>query len=414
MTITHGNTSRLSTLANSADNTKPTTANSPSPGRVTPGPLPPEPEPEPPRPRAPSTPRSVFGEYALYGLAGKIVRALAPHTEAPAEGLLLQLLAAFSNIIGPGPLCMVGATRHSLNLFIILVGDSSKARKGTSWNQIAQLFAAVDPAWIANRVTSERVTVRTLTSILGHPEDGDRRLLVLAEELSSMLHAMGRSHSQLSPLLRSAWDNGTLRLFNRISNNDPASPVNRGHLSLIGHITRRELDASLHRNDSHNGFANRCLWGCVQRIRCLPDGGNLPAEVLSALARDLTRRIEWAQSEKEIVLHRDAQAAELWNDYYPTLSQATPDMHGAATARAEAQVLRISALYAILDGSPLIRLPHLQAAPRRMGLLFLLRDFPLRHLRRRLHHRPHPRSSGILGPRPLAGTDSDPLSRPRQ
>ena len=105
------------------------------------------PTPEPlRRPNEPRhTLRSTFDEYALYGLAGEAVRTLAPHTEAQPEAILLQLLAAFGNVIGPGPHCMVGPTRHALNLFVVLVGESSKARKGTSWNQIARLFEEVDP-----------------------------------------------------------------------------------------------------------------------------------------------------------------------------------------------------------------------------------------------------------------------------
>jgi hypothetical protein len=332
---------------------------------VSQAPLPPKPEPEPPlsqkpgqAPAPPRTQRSVFEQYALYGLAGKIVRTLAPHTEAQPEAILLQLLAAFGNIIGAGPHCMVGATRHSLNLFVILVGESSKARKGTSWNQIARLFAGVDPAWAANRVTSERVTPRGLTSLLAQEQAGDQRLLVLAEELASMLHTMGRSRSQLSPLLRSAWDSGTLRMLT----SDRSLHPSRGHLSLIGHITQRELDASLHRTDTHNGFANRCLWACVQRVQCLPDGGDVPTEELATLAHDLRRAVEWAAREPELVLRRDQEAGELWNSYYATLSQAKDEIHGTATGRAEAQVLRLSALYATLDCSPLIRLPHLEAA----------------------------------------------------
>ena len=111
--------------------------------------------------------QAVFDQYALYGLAGQAVRTLAPHTEAQPEAILLQLLAAFGNVIGPGPHCMVGATRHTLNLFVVLVGESSKARKGTSWNQIARLFAEVDPTWTENRVTSARLTARGLIGILG-------------------------------------------------------------------------------------------------------------------------------------------------------------------------------------------------------------------------------------------------------
>jgi hypothetical protein len=135
-----------------------------------------------------------------------------------------------------------------------------------------------------------------------------------------------------------------------------------GHLSLIGHITQRELAESLHRTEAHNGFANRCLWACVERSQCLPDGGNVDLEELSAVARGLRRAVEWAQGQTEIPFRRDPAAAELWNDYYPKLSQLRSGLHGAATGRAEAQVLRISALYAALDCSSIVRLPHLQAA----------------------------------------------------
>ena len=308
---------------------------------------------------APATPASdpVFEQYALYGLAGEAVRALAPHTEAQPEAILLQLLAAFGNIIGPGPHCMVGATRHTLNLFLVLVGESSKARKGTSWNQVARLFAEVDPAWAENRVTSARLTARGLIAMMGQ-QAGDRHLLLLAEELASVLHTMGRSRSQLSPLLRCAWDSGTLRMLDR----DRLMQASGGHLSLIGHITQRELAESLHRTEAHNGFANRCLWARVERIRCLPDGGNVDPQALSAIARGLRHAAEWAQARPEIIFHRDPAASELWNDYYATLSQAESRLHRAATGRAEAQVLRLSALYAALDRSSLIRLPHLQAA----------------------------------------------------
>jgi hypothetical protein len=318
-----------------------------------------QPTPEPLRPpKEPQhTLQSVFDEYALYGLAGEAVRTLATHTEAQPEAILLQLLAAFGNVIGPSPHCMVGPTRHALNLFVVLVGESSKARKGTSWNQIARLFAEVDPAWTENRVTSARLTAHSLTGVMGH-HAGDPRLLILAEELAAVLHTMGRSRSPLSPLLRSAWDGATLPLLDR----DRLLNTRGGHLSLIGHITQRELAESLRHTETHNGFANRCLWACVQRSQCLPDGGNVNAEQLSAVARRLRLAVEWVQGQGELRFRRDRPAAELWNDHYSILSQARSGLRTAATGRAEAQVLRLSALYAALDHSPIIQLPHLQAA----------------------------------------------------
>jgi hypothetical protein len=130
----------------------------------------------------------------------------------------------------------------------------------------------------------------------------------------------------------------------------------------ISNITQRELAQSLHRTEAHNGFANRCLWTWVQRSNCLPEGGNLSANALSAVARELRRALDWASATPEILFRRNDAARELWQDCYPTLSQLRPGLRGAATSRAEAQVLRLSAIYAALDSSSVVGVPHLQAA----------------------------------------------------
>src|ERR1700685_3665627 len=153
----------------------------------------------------------VLGEAAFYGLAGLAVRTIAPHTEAHPAAILLQLLAAFGNLVGPGPHCIVDATRHGLNLFVVLVGDSSKARKGTSWGQAARLFAEVDRPWLSTRVTSGCLTAGGLVYALRDQQPPtDRRLLALSEEFASILYALKRAKGHLSPLLRSAWDSGDL------------------------------------------------------------------------------------------------------------------------------------------------------------------------------------------------------------
>jgi DNA replicative helicase MCM subunit Mcm2 (Cdc46/Mcm family) len=59
---------------------------------------------------------------------------------------------------------------------------------------------------------------------------------------------------------------------------------------------------------------------------------------------------------------RDAAARRLWNDRYFVLSHARAALFGAATSRAEAQVLRLSAIYAALDCSPIVTTQHLEAA----------------------------------------------------
>jgi len=62
------------------------------------------------------------------------------------------------------------------------------------------------------------------------------------------------------------------------------------------------------------------------------------------------------------VLKRDEDARALWGEVYPELSEGRPGLLGAATSRAEAQVMRLAVLYALLDLSAVIRLEHLRAA----------------------------------------------------
>jgi hypothetical protein len=186
----------------------------------------------------------------------------------------------------------------------------------------------------------------------------DRRLLALSEEFASILYALRRAKGHLSPLLRSAWDSGDLLNLDMHQHLQATGT----HISLIAHITQRELAQSLHRTEAHNGFANRCLWTWVERNHCLPEGGNLSPNDLSAVARELRRALDWAAATPEILFRRDHAARELWQDCYPALSQLRPGLHGAATSRAEAQVLRLSAIYAALDSSSVVGVPHLQAA----------------------------------------------------
>ena len=59
---------------------------------------------------------------------------------------------------------------------------------------------------------------------------------------------------------------------------------------------------------------------------------------------------------------RDSAAREIWYEVYAELSEWKPGLFGAATGRAEAQVMRLALVYALLDYSSWIRREHLRAA----------------------------------------------------
>jgi hypothetical protein len=95
-----------------------------------------------------------LAEEALYGLPREVVKAVEPHTEADPVAVLVSLLASFGNALGQGTYFKVGPTFHYPKLFVALVGETSKARKGTSWDPVRELLYEVDPAWVEERVVS--------------------------------------------------------------------------------------------------------------------------------------------------------------------------------------------------------------------------------------------------------------------
>jgi hypothetical protein len=92
----------------------------------------------------------------------------------------------------------------------------------------------------------------------------------------------------------------------------------------------------------------------------LPEGGNLKDEDLDALAGRLRTAIEACARVQEITRNHESRAT--WRKVYPELSEGKSGLLGAMTSRAEAHVMRLSALYALLDGAAVVTNDHLKAA----------------------------------------------------
>src|SRR5215472_15610619 len=90
-------------------------------------------------------PWPVMEASAYHGLAGDIVRAISPHSEADPAALLIQLLASAGNAVGRGPYYQVEGDRHGPNIYAVLVGETAKGRKGTSGGRIRQIMEVAAP-----------------------------------------------------------------------------------------------------------------------------------------------------------------------------------------------------------------------------------------------------------------------------
>jgi hypothetical protein len=308
---------------------------------------------------------------AYYGLAGRIVDALDPLTEADRVGVLGSLLVGFGNACGRGPHVMVGRVRHGTNLQLTLVGNTSSARKGTAWAEARFLLSLADPEWKRERmvnglVSGEGVIHHVRDPVTKPGEDGDektidagvtdKRLMCVEDEYGRVLAAGGRQGSTLLHVLRSAWDGDRLGNLTRNS----AETASGAHISVLGHVTAAELLRDLTETDRASGFANRVLWLYVRRSKELPFGGELSPEQVEAFGFELRQALEHARRFDRVEWGDDARA--IWVERYPHLTRDRPGLTGAILSRAEAQVLRLALVYALLDRSRKLRAEHVGAA----------------------------------------------------
>jgi len=310
----------------------------------------------PPRPEGFPQPMK---KEAFYGLAGKVVDAIDPYTEASKEAMLLNFHTAFGNAVGGptgrGPYASVESDKHHVNIFTALVGETSKARKGSSWGHIRELFRLADPEWTEDHVKPGGLyTGEGLISALQQLKGVDKRFLSVESEFASVLKQTKKETDLLSVHIRQSWDSGDLE---QIIKNNPAS-VRGAHVSLICHITADELRRHLNDTEKANGFANRIIFCAVCRSKFLPHGGGSPNFI--HLSQDVQAALKRGRGYAEIKW--DSSAAKCWGHIYPELSEGKPGVLGAITGRAEAQVLRLSLLYAVENGHMEIWLEDLLAA----------------------------------------------------
>lgn len=254
---------------------------------------------------------------AFYGLAGELVETIDPHTEADPAALLVQFLIAFGNVVGRSAYFTAGADQHYPNEFAVLVGASSKGRKGSSWSAIQHVVGMADSQWLNASVqtglssgegliwavrdeiatqepirTGKERRVTGYQTVIKDHGVSDKRLMVVEPEFASPLRVSERDGNTVSAVVRQAWDTGRLRVLTK---NSPARATG-AHISIIGHVTKDELLKYLTDSEAGNGFANRFLWVAVKRSKFLPDGGSIHILDFAPLLRSLGDAIRFGRT----------------------------------------------------------------------------------------------------------------------
>lgn len=310
------------------------------------------------------------GEAAFHGIMGQIVREIDPFTEANLAAILFQLLVGFGNMVGRGPHWVHEADKHRLNLYLCLVGNTADGKKGTSWGYPRRILTMVDPTWGARIIpgvnsgpalieqVADEETTRTGSFLRGMP---DKRILMYESEFTRLLAIFARDSETLGMVLRQAWEDDNLAA---LSKKNPVRATG-SHVSVNAHVTPEDLQANLSLNDIANGLGNRFLWCCTKASKKLDGEGRLDWRRLNPHIEQLKLALEFGQRDlglDNVPMGRTPTAQQFWLEQLTVLRKRRPGLLGAILARGPAQVMRLAAIYAVLDQVKYIDVDHLKAA----------------------------------------------------
>jgi hypothetical protein len=325
-----------------------------------------------------------LGEDAYHGFMGKFVRAISPLTEATDACLLFQLIPALGARIGHNFYYTTGAEQPP-KYFVVIVGPSAWGRKGTGLSPVEKVMCkATGFKGLYVRGLSSGEGLIAALKERNEGEKNEYRTLNIEEEFGRVLIQGKRTENILSQVLRQLYDGEAVSVLTK-----DAVEVEGVHFCQLGHITPAELRKRLSQLSTLDGFANRYLWPYVRTEKRIPRVKPIPDDVVQPLVEDLNRIFKWVLEKTMTVVpvtlpgnqkedtavplqsvetHKvevtmNEEAATLWDtEYGEVLKERSNSYTNDLCARAQTHVIRLALLYAILDRSLFITLPHLKAA----------------------------------------------------
>ena len=310
---------------------------------------------------------------AFYGYTRDFVEKAVRRSEADPVAVLITFLTRFGVECGSNKYLYISDTKHFPRIFSVIVGPSAKARKGTSSQPVLRLFGeGFSTRHSPGPLSSGEGIVYHVRDAVGNwsvdtetgeknwvekdPGVEDKRLFILDEEFGSALSVMKREGNTLSSIIRTAWDSGTiepLTKYNKIK-------TTNAHIGIVTHTNLVELLQKMNNEHAHSGFANRFLWCCARRQKMVAFPEPIPDYELNEMRDELI--IKFKQIQKFNTLEYDNSFKTMWNDIYPHLAKDHPGYTGCIINRCEAQVIRLSMIYALLDVQNIIEKKHLESA----------------------------------------------------
>lgn len=317
-------------------------------------------------------------------LVRDIVTAATFSSEAHPVAVAANVLALFCTAIGRTAYQPIGDAIIHARLFLLIVGKSGKARKGTAEHtprEVAKRAAAllrrrhssqdILPTHGGGLSSSEGLFWRIRdprepdekTGKGGDAGVNDKRLLVIESEMANVLAQTKREGNTLSAAIRNLWDGRDAEPLTKTN----LVTVTKPHVVIIGHITGHELREKSTENDAANGLLNRFAMLHVHRPKLVPLPEPTPADVLDALAERLADAIDFAtggdphgNNTLEVLMASDARA--VWCELYPQITRDREGRAGSLMARSEVYARMLAMVFALLDKRKVIEAGDLLSA----------------------------------------------------
>ncbi len=324
-----------------------------------------------------------MAEEGYVPLVSAIVAAACDSSEAHPVAVAANVVAFFSAMIGRGIFQRIGDAAIHCRPFMLIVGKSGKARKGTAEHTVREIFKRADGLLRKRLANEDKLRIHTGGLATGEgvawairdPRDADehgkggdtgvhdKRLLVIESEFDNLLSQLRRENNTLSATVRNLFDGRDLEPLTKTSQTRATRP----HVCIIGHITGHELREKSTENDAANGLMNRFMLAYVYRPKLVPLPKPTPESKLDELAQRIVKAVIaaagndlHASNNCEIVL--GAEAEQFWVESYPHLTRDRDGKVGSLLARSEVYARMLAMIFASMGGRREIEPRDLKAA----------------------------------------------------
>lgn len=316
-------------------------------------------------------------------LVAEIVDVACANSEAHPVAVAANVIAWFSCLIGRGLFQRIGDAAIHCRPFMLIVGKSGKARKGTAEHTAREIFRRADELVREELGNDDRLRVHaggvsTGEGIAwairdprepdengkgGDPGVHDKRLLVVESEFDNLLSQLRRENNTLSATVRNLFDGRDMEPLTKTSQTRATRP----HVVIVGHVTGHELREKSTENDAANGLMNRFLMLYVYRPKLVPLPEPTSRQMIDLLAGKIAAaaiKITGGNlhGHNEVEAQLSPAARELWVMEYPRLTRDRDGKGGSLLARSEVYARMLAMIFAAMDSRTVIEPQDLHAA----------------------------------------------------